>query len=74
MPRGEHNEDAGSRGTCSQQAAQGKSKSHQLMPNRNRGCALAPWDNCILCDSKSDRQIQSFKPGMHSFEIIVMGQ
>jgi hypothetical protein len=46
--------------------AASKLRKAQLMPNRNRGCALAPWDNCILCDSKSDRQIQSFtKPGMH---------
>ena len=59
--------------------AASKLRKAQLMPNRNRGCALAPWDNCILCDSKSDRQIQSFKPGTSnpaciSFEIIVIGQ
>jgi len=29
--------------------AASKLRKAQLMPNRNRGCALAPWDNCILC-------------------------
>ena len=58
--------------------AASKLRKTQLMPNRNRGNAMANWDNCILCAANPTGQIQSFKPGMHfvliSFEIIVNGQ
>jgi hypothetical protein len=55
--------------------AASKLRKAQLMPNRNRGCALAPWDNCILCAANpTGKSRASRNPACISFEIIVMGQ
>jgi hypothetical protein len=43
--------------------AASKLRKAQLMPNRNRGCALAPWDNCISQQIRRARP--EIKPGMH---------
>ena len=41
--------------------AASKLRKAQLMPTRNRGCALAPWDFCILCDSAHSTRPHAFR-------------
>jgi hypothetical protein len=53
--------------------AASKLRKAQLMPNRNRGCALAPWDNCILCAANPTCKSIASNQACISFENIVMG-